>query len=251
MALDHQQLGEFTHSFLQRALDKGVIEQAQHTFLSECLENFPELGESSLDPDTAEQFIQTTLQLIEVCLADKEHTRSGFVNPIIQKELDRCCQESGGKDWSLVPVSESGRRGQDRQFTFGQVKQNPDDPDDPSFFGGVWTANCDGNSRRVAFAIFADVIPGSEEWKPLADTEDSVTELEQQVRSRGPRPWQLQVEPESPLGLWIAKLSGDHKYRPTHRTYLSRSSRGGGATSSGAARAQSPALGTKPQGSSH
>ena len=208
MVMDQQYLRNFTDTFLQRALEKGVIDQNQHAFLENSLSRFPDPSDSGLDSDSSEQFIHTTLQLIEVCLADKERPRSGFVNPIIQKELDRWCQEKCGENWTLIPVSESGRSGQDRQFTFGQVKQNPDDPDDPSFFAGVWKANCDDKPRRVAFAIFADVIPGSEGWKLIDDPKISSADLESRVRSRGPHPWQLQVAPASPLGTWIAELSG-------------------------------------------
>ena len=208
MDMDRPLLREYTREFLERALKKGVIHDKQHQFLQDCLTQLPDPSDSGLDPEIAEQFIQTTVQLIEVCLDDRERPRSGFVNPIIQSELDLWCKKEGGKSWRLTTVSDDGRSGKDRQFTFGQVKQNPDDPDDPSFFGGVWTADCDGEIRRVAFAIVANVIPGSEEWKPVTGSEESLKTLENQVRSRGPHPWQLQVEADTPLGKWIAKLSG-------------------------------------------
>lgn len=208
MDQDRTNLREYTRGFLQRALDKNVIQAKQHQFLLDCLEQLPDPLESGLDPQIAEQFIHTTLQLIEVCLDHRERPRSGFVNPIIQRELDLWCKKEGGKDWRLTTVSDGGRSGQDRQFTFGQVKQNPDDPDDPSFFGGVWTADCDGEIRRVAFAIVANVIPGSEEWQPVKDTDEALDILESRIRGRGPHPWKLQVEPDTPLGRWIARLSG-------------------------------------------
>ncbi|MAJ27899.1 hypothetical protein CBD41_00670 [bacterium TMED181] len=211
MVMDHDHNEEYTRSFLKRALENDVIQEKQHLFLTDCLKKIPDSSDSGLDPKFAGHFIHTTLQLIEVCLADRERPRSGFVNPIIQAELDQLCREKGGKSWTLSAVSDKERSGKDRQFTFGQVKQNPDDPEDPSFFGGVWTADCDGKSCRVAFAIVADVIPGSEEWHPLEKSEESMTKLDQQVRNRGPHPWKLQVEPDSHLGHWIAKLSGTTK----------------------------------------
>ena len=208
MGIDHDHLRDYARNFLQRALENDVIQEKQHLFLTDCLNNFPDPVDSGLDPKIAGHFIHTTLQLIEVCLADRERPRSGFVNPIIQAELDQQCRENGGKSWTLSAVSNKERSGKDRQFTFGQVKQNPDDPEDPSFFGGVWTADCDGKNCRVAFAIVADVIPGSEEWKIVDQTETVITELDHQIRNRGAHPWKLQVEPDSPLGQWIAKLSG-------------------------------------------
>ena len=208
MDQDHSQINDYTRGFLQKALDKGIIDSGQFDFLLDSLTTVPDSLESGLDPEIAGQFIQTTLQLIEVCLDDRERPRSGFVNPIIQKELDQWCNKEGGKKWRLTNVNDGGRSGKDRQFTFGQVKQNPDDPDDPSFFGGVWTADCDGKIRRVAFAIVANVIPGSEEWQPVSGTAEELSNLESQVRGRGPHPWKLQVEPDTPLGQWIAKLSG-------------------------------------------
>jgi len=69
-------------------------------------------------------------------------------------------------------------------------------------------ANCDGVEKRVVFAIVADAIPGSEDWIPVETTNGQEKQIEELVRARGERPWQLQVEPGSALGRWIATLAG-------------------------------------------
>ncbi|MGE4619416.1 MAG: hypothetical protein AAEJ04_06355, partial [Planctomycetota bacterium] len=57
-------------------------------------------------------------------------------------------------------------------------------------------------------AIVADAIPGSEDWTPVITTGTHEKNLEEVVRARGERPWQLQVEPDSALGHWISRLTG-------------------------------------------
>lgn len=199
---------ESARTFLSKALDRGILDSKQLGFLSDCLSEIPDHEGSGLDAGSATQFIHTTLQLLEACLEEEDRPRAGFVNPIVQEELSRACRKSGGNNWILRTVCDGGRSGTDRRFTFGQVKQKPGDPDDPSFFGGVWLADCDGAQRRVVFSIVADMIPGSEEWNPVGGAEGEIRILEDRVRRRGPTPWSLQVEPDSPLGRWIARLTG-------------------------------------------
>ncbi|MAW77894.1 MAG: hypothetical protein VYD70_05090 [Planctomycetota bacterium] len=191
-----------------RALETGIIDETQHQELASCFSTIPSPDDCGLDPVDAERFVTTTLQLIEICLCEQTPLRKGFVNPILAGELEKLRKIEGGTDWQLGTVNEVGRKGGDRRFTFGQVKENPDDPDDPSFFGGVWMANCDGAERRVVFAIAADAIPGSEDWVPVSNSGDHEKHLEELVRARGQRPWQLQVKPNSEMGLWIANLAG-------------------------------------------
>jgi hypothetical protein len=191
-----------------RAREAGVIDQVQYEDLIACFATIPNSEGSGLDSSDADRFIRTTLQLIEICLCEQSPLRKGFVNPILSAELEKLRKIEGGKDWQLGHVTEVGRKGGDRRFTFGQVKENPDDPDDPSFFGGVWMAQCDGVEKRVVFAIVADAIPGSEDWTPVSTTDAHEKTLEEVVRARGKRPWQLQVEPHSALGHWIATLAG-------------------------------------------
>lgn len=75
MDQDHNHLNEYTRGFLQKALDKGVIDSGQFDFLLESLTMQPDSLESGLDTEVAGQFIQTTLQLIEVCLDDRDRPR--------------------------------------------------------------------------------------------------------------------------------------------------------------------------------
>ena len=208
MLKGRDQLLETTRIFLKSAMDSGIIDTQEHSYLSKCLSSIPETENCGLQADQAEQFIHTTIQLIQACLYEKEPPRTGFVTPILQKELDRHCQEKGGSSWNLESVNDVSRKGKDRRFTFGQVKQNPDDPDDPSFFGGVWLANCDGKTRRIAFAIVADVIPGSEAWEPVENLNENRESLHETVKNRGQYPWKLQVNPDSDLGRWIVRLTG-------------------------------------------
>ncbi|MGE4619123.1 MAG: hypothetical protein AAEJ04_04865, partial [Planctomycetota bacterium] len=139
-----------------RARETGVIDQGQYEDLIACFATIPNAEGSGLDACDADRFIRTTLQLIEICLCEQSPLRKGFVNPILSAELEKLREIEGGKDWQLGHVNELGRKGGDRRFTFGQVKENPDDPEDPSFFGGVWVAHCDGVEKRVVFAIVAD-----------------------------------------------------------------------------------------------
>lgn len=191
-----------------RALAAGIIDDTQHQELNSCFATIPSFEDSGLNPADSERFVTTTLQLIEACLCERSPERTGFVNPILAAELEKRRKIEGGKNWQLGTVSEVGRKGTDRRFTFGQVKENPDDPNDPSFFGGVWMADCDGVEKRVAFAIVADAVPGSEDWVLMANDDDHEKQIEEIVRARGERPWQLQVNPDSPLGRWIASLAG-------------------------------------------
>ena len=201
-------LAEAAAHIAQRAHSAGIIDELQHQELISCFSTLPSYNNCGLDPADSERFVTTTLQLIEVCLGAHSPNRSGFVNPILAAELEKHRKIEGGKDWQLGTVSEVGRKGTDRRFTFGQVKENPDDPDDPSFFGGVWMAECDGVEKRVVFAIVADAIPGSEDWVPVSSDSDHQKQIEEVVRARGKRPWHLQVKPDSALGHWIAALAG-------------------------------------------
>ncbi|PCJ13054.1 MAG: hypothetical protein COB10_06205 [Planctomycetota bacterium] len=191
-----------------RARDRAIIDETEHQELISCFSSIPSHDGCGLDTQDAERFVRTTLQLVELCLSEDSSVRKGFVNPILGAELDKLRKIEGGKEWHLGPVTELGRKGSDRRFTFGQVKENPDDPEDPSFFGGAWMANCDGVEKRVVFAIVADAIPGSEDWIPVETTNGQEKQIEELVRARGERPWQLQVEPGSALGRWIATLAG-------------------------------------------
>ncbi len=190
------------------ALEKGILDESQHQELVACFEALPSIEGCGLSPEEADCFLRTTLQLVELCLHEPTEQRTGFVNPLLDRELEKIRIRDGGKDWSFGRVSETGRKGSDRRFTFGQVKENPDDPNDPSFFGGVWLADCDGVKKRIVFAITADAIPGSEDWFPIEDSSDQFRNLELLVRARGNRPWSCQVVPDSPLGRWIARLAG-------------------------------------------
>lgn len=196
-----------TH-IVQRAHDAGIIDESQLEELISCFGTIPKYDDCGLDPADSERFVTTTLQLIEACLCELSPERKGFVNPILAAELEKRRKIEGGKNWQLSTVNEVGRKGSDRRFTFGQVKENPDDPEDPSFFGGAWMADCDGVKKKVVFAIVADAIPGSEDWVPVNISSDHEKQIEEVVRARGERPWQLQVKPDSALGHWIATLAG-------------------------------------------
>ncbi|MEE2889772.1 MAG: hypothetical protein VX404_04940 [Planctomycetota bacterium] len=191
-----------------RARDAAIIGETEHQELISCFSSIPSHDGSGLDSCDAERFVRTTLQLVELCLSEDSPPRKGFVNPILCEELEKLRKAEGGKDWQLGTVTELGRKGSDRRYTFGQVKENPDDPEDPSFFGGAWMANCDGVEKKVIFAIVADAIPGSEDWIPVETTDAKEKQIEEMIRSRGEHPWQLQVEPDSDLGRWIAALAG-------------------------------------------
>ncbi|MGE4632360.1 MAG: hypothetical protein AAEJ47_04930, partial [Planctomycetota bacterium] len=127
-----------------RARDAAIIGETEHHELISCFSSIPSHDGSGLDSCDAERFVRTTLQLVELCLSEDSPQRKGFVNPILCEELEKLRKAEGGKDWQLGTVTELGRKGSDRRYTFGQVKENPDDPEDPSFFGGAWMANCDG-----------------------------------------------------------------------------------------------------------
>jgi len=199
---------DIAHRIAQRALDQGILEETEFSQLISCFSSLPTLDGCGLDPLDGQRFIRTNLQLIELCLKETTAPRKGFVNPLLKRELERHRQISGGQRWELGKVSETGRRGSDRRFTFGQVKENPDDPDDPSFFCGVWLADCDGIEKRIVFAITADAIPGSVDWSPKEIQSDEDRNMEALVRARGAHPWSLQVDGDSPLGQWIATLAG-------------------------------------------
>ena len=199
---------EVADRIAERALQEKAIDEQQHAELIECFSAIPPIEGCGLAAADAERFIRTTLQLIELCLLEPSDERTGFVNPVLDRELDRIRSIEGGKCWSLGKVTEIGRRGSDRRFTFGQVKENPDDPNDPSFFGGVWMADCDGVEKRIVFAITAESIPGSEDWSPVEIRTDEDHNLDTVVRARGEKPWSLQVEADSPLGVWISSLAG-------------------------------------------
>jgi len=132
---------DVAHRIAQRALDQGILAETEYSELISCFSSLPTLDGCGLDPLDGQRFIRTNLQLIELCLKEPTAPRKGFVNPLLKRELEKQRQISGGKRWDLGKVSETGRRGSDRRFTFGQVKENPDDPDDPSFFCGVWLAD--------------------------------------------------------------------------------------------------------------
>ena len=144
---------EMVDRISDRALHEGALDPQQHAELIGCFSSIPPIEGCGLNAVDADRFIRTTLQLIELCLLEPSTPRTGFVNPLLDRELDRIRTLQGGQRWSLGKVTELGRRGSDRRFTFGQVKENPDDPNDPSFFGGVWMADCDGVKKRIVFAI--------------------------------------------------------------------------------------------------
>lgn len=199
---------DVAHRIAQRALDQDILAETEYSELISCFSSLPTLDGCGLDPLDGQRFIRTNLQLIERCLKEPTAPRKGFVNPLLKRELERHRQISGGQRWELGRVSETARRGSDRRFTFGQVKENPDDPDDPSFFCGVWLADCDGVEKRIVFAITADAIPGSVDWSPKEIQSDEDRNMEALVRARGAHPWSLQVDGDSPLGQWIATLAG-------------------------------------------
>lgn len=199
---------QLIHDLANQALARDVLDATGAELLVRTFNPAPSPENCGLDPDDHSRFLSTNLQLLEICLQEPGLHRPGFVNPLLQAELDRCCQRSGGNHWTLERISEEGRRGTDRRFTFGQVKSKPDDPEDPSFFGGSWLANCDGKERRIVFAIVADAVPGSEFWQTLSEGRGDGERLEAMVRSRGSHPWNLQVPADSPLGVWIEALAG-------------------------------------------
>lgn len=169
----------------------------------------PPSGEGSgLDDEDTEHFVHATIQALETCLLDRDRAWYPFVNQVVQHALDQVCLLRGTPSTVLRTVCDEDRRGADRRMTFGQVKSRPDDPSDPSFFGGLWLANSDGSTVRVLFTIHADAEPDSIEVNPVELSGVEGERLEKRVRARGPHSWRLQVEEDSDLGRWIAGLAG-------------------------------------------
>lgn len=197
---------------IQRIADQGVRrgtllpEQARE--LVTLFGTPPGPEDSGLDAMSASQFVHSTLQLIQLCLLEPPQPRRPLINLALQGELERLRVERGGESWQLArQVCDEGRRGTDRRFTFGQVKEHPADPNSPSFFCGVWGVDCDGSPHRLAFTMTSDVVAGSVVWAEVADPEHR-SRVERRLTARGSHPWALQVHPTSALGKWIAGLAG-------------------------------------------
>ena len=202
------ELEQLIEDLASQAIARKTLGTDEAEHLVRTFNAVPPAEASGLGVEDHSRFVSTNLQLVEICLQEPGLHRPGFVNPLLQQELDRCRLRSGGESWSLEHITEEVRRGTDRRFTFGQVKSHPDDPEDPSFFGGSWLVHCDGNDRRIVFAIVADAVPGSEFWQLLEEGRGDRDRLEAMVRSRGTHPWNLQVPADSPLGEWIETLAG-------------------------------------------
>ncbi len=190
-----------------QAIARGTLTEELAAELIELFGVPPGPNDSGLSAEEAQQFLCTTLQLIDVCLREESRPQKPLINALLNQCLDRECEKQGGRHWSLTrEISDDSRRGRDRRFTFGQIKEKPSDPQAPSMFGGAWQANCDGTERRVTFLLTAEALTERTTWEPVTENEKLTT----RVRSRGPYPWRLQVEPQSPLGEWIAGLTGTH-----------------------------------------
>lgn len=217
-ALNHEALSlfgtvstreEYVAAGLDRAVQRGVIDSDDHRALADLLAEPPGPERSGLDLLQYEQFIAVTLQHIEICLQHREFKRPGFVNGALQAELDRRGERSPEDcGWRLLEISDQDRRGVDRTKTFGQVKSDPGNPDDPSFFGGTWIVARGEESRRIIFSIRAEAACGATTISPLPDDDPVASRIRSMVSARGPAHWEVQIEPSSPLGLWIARLAG-------------------------------------------
>ncbi len=194
---------EFIATSLDRALRRGILDSDDRRFLADLLAKPPGPKESGLDLLQFEQFLAVTLQHIEICFQRREFKRPGFVNGVLQKELDRRGQNSpAARGWKLLEITDPDRRGVDRTKTFGQIKKDPGDPDDPSFFGGTWIVTRGEESRRIVFSIHAEAVRGSTTITPFPDDDADRTRIRSMVTARGPAHWELQIEPSSPLGRW-------------------------------------------------
>ncbi len=198
---------EYVAAFVRRSVHRGVIGSDEVDELSAHLTSPPGPEGSGLDALQYEQFLATTAQLIEICLHHSETKRPGFVNGVVQLAMDSRAE----RGWKLVEITDEDRRGGDRRKTFGQVKERPCDPMDPSFFGGSWIIERGDERRRLIFAIEAESVSGVTHVEPAVDSGRPPAWVESMVRSRGPAHWELQVEADSPLGAWITKLAGTDK----------------------------------------
>lgn len=193
------------------AQQQGTLTEPQARELTEQFGDPPGARDSGLDEDAGQRFIRTTLQLIELCLREPSQPHTPLVNPLLQEQINNLCMLQGGKSWSLArQISDADRRGSDRRFTFGQVKEVPADPEAPSFFGGAWLVDCDGSPRRVSFVMHADALPETVQWEEVSDSSDEYAPIFTRVHARGSFPWRLQVEVDSDLGRWITALAGTH-----------------------------------------
>ena len=203
---------EFIAAGLDRARRRGVIDSDDRRFLADLLSKPPGPEGSGLDRLQFEQFSAVTLQHVEICLQHRELKRKGFVNGILQAELDRHDERSAaGRGWKLLEICDPDRRGTDRAKTFGQIQEDPGNPDCPSIFGGTWVVTRGEESRRIVFSIHAEAVRGSTMIMPLSDDDPDLPWLRSMVSARGPAHWELQVEPSSPLGVWIAHLAGSEQ----------------------------------------
>lgn len=191
----------------ERARDRRTLTEERAAELIELFGVPPGPTGSGLSAKEAQQFLCTTLQLIEVCLLDEPQPQEPLINSLLQSCLDRECAKRGEGRWSLTrQVCDDARRGVDRRFTFGQIKEVPSDSEAPSIFGGAWQVDCDGTERRVTFVLTAEALPERSAWERVPGDES----LTRRIHSRGPYPWRLQVEPRSSLGEWISGLTGTH-----------------------------------------
>ena len=203
---------EYIAASLDRAAQRGVIDSDEHRSLAFLLAEPPGPERSGLDPLRYEQFLAVTSQHIGICLQHREFRRPGFVNGALQAELDRRAESSPeAHGWRLLEISDPDRRGVDRTKTFGQVKSDPGNPDDPSFFGGTWVVARGEESRRIVFLIHAEAAPGATTVAPLPEDDPDASRIRSMVSARGPAHWEVQIEPSSPLGLWIARLAGSQQ----------------------------------------
>ena len=187
------------------AVARGTLTQPQAAELLTLFGTPPGPEGSGLSGEGYEQFVCTTLQLIAACLLEEPAPQKPLINALLEESLSRECAARDGKNWALTrEICDSARKGVDRRFTFGQIKEAPLDPGAPSVFGGAWQADCDGTERRVTFVLTANALPEQTHWES-APGDDS---LAKRVHARGLHPWKLQVEPNSPLGAWIAGLTG-------------------------------------------
>lgn len=186
----------------------GTLVRGQAEELIELFGTPPSHEGSGLDEIAASHFVHSTIQLIQACITDPPQPHVPLINLALKRELERLRIERGGERWQLAQqVCDEGRRGTDRRFTFGQVKERPADPNSPSFFCGVWGVDCDGSPHRLAFTMTSDMVPGSARWAVVEDPRER-SRLARRLDARGAHPWALQVIPESPLGNWIAGLAG-------------------------------------------
>ena len=91
------ELEQLIEDLASQAIARKTLGTDEAEHLVRTFNAVPPAEASGLGVEDHSRFVSTNLQLVEICLQEPGLHRPGFVNPLLQQELDRCRLRSGGR----------------------------------------------------------------------------------------------------------------------------------------------------------